>query len=238
MISFHVDAVDRIQALDKLAELIASIYLPHPARVGIDGVDCSGKTTLADKLSEHLRDRDRNVIRISADGFHNPEDIRYSQGRYSPRGFYEDTFDYTAIVNSVLKPLGPCGSLAYRTASWDLTTDSIVESALQEAKMDAVLLFDGIFLHRPELSTFWDFSIFIRADFKETLKRACLRDANIFGSTEEVKSIYRKRYIPGQILYLNEISPSTRADIVLDNNDIEHLYLEVLNPSSRASCVR
>lgn len=223
--------MDRIQALDKLVERITLIHLPHPARVGIDGVDCSGKTTLADKLSKQLRNRGRNVIRISSDDFHNPKNIRYRQGRYSPRGFYEDTFDYTAMINSVLKPLGPCGSLAYRTASWDLATDLRVESKLLEAKLDAVLLFDGIFLHRSELSSFWDFSVFIRVDFKEILKRACLRDANIFGSVEKVKSIYRKRYIPGQILYLNEINPATRADIVLDNNEIESPYSEVLNSS-------
>jgi uridine kinase len=101
--------------------------------VGIDGVDCSGKTTIADKLAEQLRDRGCNVLRISADDFHNSRSIRYGQGRFSPRGFYEDTFDYTAIINSVLKPLGPGGSLTYRTASWDLTKDSRVESTLQEA---------------------------------------------------------------------------------------------------------
>ncbi|MCD4700247.1 MAG: uridine kinase [Candidatus Aegiribacteria sp.] len=201
---------------------MASINLPHPTRVGIDGVDCSGKTTLADELAEQFRNRGSNVIRISADGFHNPEDIRYRQGRYSPGGFYEDTFDNAAIVNSVLKPLGPCGNLIYRTSSWDLRTDSAVERTFKKAEADDLLLFDGIFLHRPELSPYWDFSIFIRADFKETLRRACKRDAKIFGSQEEVKSIYRKRYIPGQIIYLNAINPAARADIVLDNNDIEH----------------
>jgi uridine kinase len=33
------------------------------------------------------------------------------------------------------------------------------------ADADAILLFDGIFLHRPELRPYWDFSIFLAVNF-------------------------------------------------------------------------
>ena len=40
----------RTQVIDKLANMIAEIRLAHPVRVGIDGVDCAGKTKLAEEL--------------------------------------------------------------------------------------------------------------------------------------------------------------------------------------------
>ena len=76
--------------LEQLAAAIAARRLDHPTRVAIDGVDGSGKTTLADELVEPLRRAGRDVIRASVDGFHNPRAIRHRQGRDSADGYYLD----------------------------------------------------------------------------------------------------------------------------------------------------
>jgi len=81
----------RTDAISQLAGLIAAVRLERPVRVGIDGVDCSGKTMLADELIEPLQSHDREVIRASIDGFHNAREMRHRQGRGSPRGYYEDS---------------------------------------------------------------------------------------------------------------------------------------------------
>jgi pantothenate kinase len=91
----------RREAIFQVAELIAAIHLDHPVRVGIDGVDCEGKTMLADELVKPLQARGREVIRASIDGFHNPREIRHRQGRSSPRGYYEDSFDADNQTNSL-----------------------------------------------------------------------------------------------------------------------------------------
>ncbi|MFH2057008.1 MAG: hypothetical protein ABIJ61_13700, partial [bacterium] len=166
----------RVEIVTELARLIERIRLPHPVRVGIDGVDCSGKTTLSGELASVLEDSARDVIRISIDGFHNPEEIRYRQGRLSPRGFYEDSFDHEAIVACVLAPLGPGGDLSYKSSRFDFRTDSVREVEWQQAAADSIILFDGIFLYRPELLKYWDFTILVNADFDETLRRAKERD--------------------------------------------------------------
>ena len=50
------------------AKRIASVSLPHPTRVAINGVDAAGKTTLADALVAPLEELGRPVIRASVDG--------------------------------------------------------------------------------------------------------------------------------------------------------------------------
>ena len=59
------DKMNRAQAISDLADRIARIHLNHPVRVGIDVIDASGKTTLAEELVEPLQVRDRRVIRVS-----------------------------------------------------------------------------------------------------------------------------------------------------------------------------
>ena len=98
--------------IDNLAQRITGIRLDHPVRVGIDGIDTAGKTTFADNLAEALE----NTIRASGDDFHNPREIRYRQGRESATGYYQDVFNYTAILEYLLKPFGPGGDLKYKPA--------------------------------------------------------------------------------------------------------------------------
>ena len=143
--------MSRSQVISELADMIAEIHLDHPVRIGIDGVDASGKTMLAEELVAPLEARGRYVIRVSIDGFHSPQVTRHRQGRSSPRGYYEDSFNHKAILSCVLLPLGANGDLRYRSAQFDFRTASPANVPWQEAAPDSVLLFDGVFLHRPEL---------------------------------------------------------------------------------------
>ena len=84
---------------------------------------------------------------------------------------------------------------------------------------DLVILFDGIFLHRDEICKYWDLSIFIDITFETMLKRALPRDIELFKSEEEITKRYKKRYIPGEKIYLEKCLPKDKAQIVIDNND-------------------
>jgi uridine kinase len=206
--------------LNQLAARIVTIRRPHPVRVAIDGVDTAGKTTLADELVEPIAARGRPVIRASIDGFHRPREERYRRGPDSAEGYYLDSFDHAALRAALLDPLGPGGSRKYRRARFDWRTDEPVDAPVQLASPDAILLFDGVFLLRPELADAWDLHIFVHVDFKEVLKRAVERDGGAFGSAEALQARYHQRYIPGQRLYLETARPRERADVVIDNNDL------------------
>jgi len=82
-----------------------------------------------------------------------------------------------------------------------------------------VLLFDGVFLRRPELDDCWHFRVFVRVDFITSLRRALARDVPALGDASEVRRLYETRYQPGQRLYLDEVRPEDRAEAVLVNDD-------------------
>jgi uridine kinase len=211
--------MERRDLLTQLTERIAAIHRDHPLRVAIDGVDAAGKTMLADELAGSLQTAGRPVIRATIDGFHNPAAIRRRRGTKSPEGYYRDSFNHDLLVEWLLQPLGPDGSRRYRRAAFDYRSDTPVDAPLETADADAVLLFDGVFLLRPELREYWDYSIFLRVDFAVTLQRALVRDRALFGSEEEIRARYRQRYIPGQQLYRTEARPERWATIVIDHND-------------------
>jgi uridine kinase len=211
--------MERQELIHQIASQIAAIARPHPVRVAIDGVDAAGKTTFGDELAPVLATRGRPVIRASIDGFHNPGAFRRRRGALSPEGYFHDSFNYPALVEALLQPLGPGGSLAFRRAVFDFRTDAIVHAPHEHAEPNAILLLDGVFLLRPELRGHFDFSIFLRADFSVTVARAERRDIGLLGSVGEVRRRYRERYVPGQELYLSSVKPEQWASVVIDNND-------------------
>jgi uridine kinase len=185
--------VERPEAVATIADLIDGMPLGHPVRVAIDGPDAAGKTTLGDELGSVLRDRGREVIRASIDGFHRPRTVRYRQGAKSPLGYYDDSFDYAQLRQELLRPLGAGGDRLYRTRVFDYRSDQPVEARRQRAGDHAVLIFDGVFLLRPELANAWDVRVFVTAAFDEILRPVRTRDVELFGSSDEAEQRYRAR---------------------------------------------
>src|SRR5258707_1138329 len=81
----------------------------------------------------------------------NPKNLRHARGRYSPDGFYLDSYDYDAFRRLLLDPLSPDGSGRYAAKRFDLDSDEPFDLNPQQAGPTAALIVDGIFLHRPEL---------------------------------------------------------------------------------------
>ena len=90
--------------------------------------------------------------------------------------------------------------------------------APQQARPGAVLLFDGIFLGRPELIAHWDLFIFVQISFETCLDRGVERNEGLL-DPEEVVRQYETRYLPAQRMYLSTYQPQARADIIIKNDD-------------------
>ncbi len=99
-------------------------------------------------------------------------------------------------------------------AIFDHRSDARVSRPVAVAPADAVLLFDGVFLQRPELRDGFDLCVFVDVTFDEVLRRALDRDAGLLGR-HEVERRYLGRYIPGQRIYAEEVRPRERADVVV-----------------------
>ncbi|MDO8360806.1 MAG: uridine kinase, partial [Devosia sp.] len=81
--------------------------------------------------------------------------------------------------------------------------------------LPAVLIFDGLFLHRKELRDEWDFSIFLDVPFEVSFARMAARD----GSDPEAPA--NRRYLEGQKLYFAECDPRRQADVMIDYADLD-----------------
>lgn len=172
----------------QLIQAVARVVMEGDVRtVGIDGVDGSGKTTFADELAAELRSQRCLVEQLRADDYLNPTASRYRLGRLSPEGFWLDSYDLPALASAVAQ------------------------------QREAVLVVDGLFLHRDELVDLWDLSVFLSVPFEVSVPRMARRD----GAEPDPGHESQRRYVEGQKLYFRECSPLTRATLVIDNSDLE-----------------
>ena len=186
----------------------------HPIRVGIDGFCASGKTTLADAVALELRCTGREVVRISADDFQNPPEVRWQLGPRSPEGFFRYQIDFLALRTLLLQPLGPDGSRRFHSSCYDVHASRPSLSMERTVSSSAVLILDGLFLHAPDLEHCFDFTIFVSAEFETCLRRALTRNQERSDDLTELEAIYREKYIPGFELYCREVAPRERASFV------------------------
>ncbi len=203
----------RAEVLRTLAQAIIDLEPGRRIIVAIDGVDGAGKTTLADELAEAIGSR-RPVVRASEDDFHRPAVERYARGRDSPEGFYRDSYDDDALRAALLDPFASGGDVV--TGVFDHRTDRPRLRSAQAAAADAVLLIDGIFLHRPGLRDRWDRSIWLAVDIDVATPRGAARGEG----DPDPAAPSNRRYVEGQRRYLAEVDPASRATWVVDNTDL------------------
>ncbi len=201
----------------------------RPVRVGVDGVDGSGKTWFADELAEVIRGCGREVVRVSVDDFHRPRAERYAKGATSPEGFYRDSYDYDRFRSDVLDPFGPDGDRVYRHAAHDVATDAYLDVEARQAGPEVVLLVDGIFLHRDELREHWDCSVYLDVPFEVSVPRMAVRD----GGSPDPADERNTRYVEGQRIYHRECEPAARATVVVDNSDVA--APTIVSPAGRSA---
>jgi uridine kinase len=116
-----------------------------------------------------------------------------------------------------LDPLSPSGNGRYRTAAFDHRIDQPVIVPEAAAAPGDILVFDGIFLHRPELRGYWDFSIFLEVGVAVSMARCAQRD----GTSPDPQAPGNRRYVEGQQLYLRECQPWQHAMVVINNETLE-----------------
>jgi len=216
--------------LGELAEQVASLR-PGRRVVALDGVDGAGKTRLACELAA-LVAPGREVHRASVDGFHRVRAQRYARGR-TAETFFEDSYDHHAIRHRLVVPFR--AGEPWTRAVHDVEREEAVEPVPEpSAGPDAVLLVDGIFLHRPELVGLWDATVFVDVPFEVSVPRGNARFGELTAQAADPASAANARYVGGQRLYLAQVRPAERATWVLDNTDLEAPVLTGSAPARAA----
>lgn len=217
----------RDAVLAAVADRVAALPRDRRVVVAVDGIDGAGKSTFADELVRALATRpdvDRELVRSTVDSFHNPRAVRHARGPGSPTGFYLDSTDIGSLTSALLDPFA--AGEPFRTAVFDEPSDSPIDVPARTAATDAVLVFDGIFLHRPELRGRWDLSIYLDGLDRVSEARVDRVVAECPGDPlGDLLTLCRwwmllRRYVLGQRQYLDACDPAGVADIVIDNNDL------------------
>jgi uridine kinase len=213
--------MSRIELLTFLAsEIVGRKAARRPLKVAIDGRCAAGKTILADELGRILSARGFDVLRPSVDGFHHPRERRYRQGEYSARGYYEDAFDYDAVRRLLLEPLsGDVFPITCREVSFDYRVDLPVDAPPVSAGANCILLFEGLFLFRREVNAYWDYRVLLDVDPETSVSRALVRDR--IDPPDVTRRKYAERYEPAWQIYVDEGNPAARADVVIDNREVD-----------------
>lgn len=193
--------------LQELALIAAK--LPNRAIVAVDGVDGAGKTTFADHLKPLIEAQGRPVFRASVDGFHNPRAIRYRRGKSDPLGYFLDSYTYTNLKTHLLDPFSN-GAETVTTKCFEHRLDS-PDVVVERAEKTALLVLDGIFLHRDDLWTCWDFSLYLNVRFDVSFQRMAQHD----GTDPDPSADSNRRYREGQLIYLETCRPLERASRVI-----------------------
>ena len=88
-------------------------------------------------------------------------------------------------------------------------------------KPNTIVILEGVFLLREELSQYMDYKVFLEIPFEESKRRAEARDP------QATMEKYETKYLPAQRKYLSLYPPELHADIIIDNINWE--YPSIIN---------
>jgi phosphoglycolate phosphatase len=183
--------------------------------IGVNGIDCSGKSVFAKALEEFLKSKGRDTQMIELDDFHNTKIIRYA-GENQAENYYQRSFNIGLIIEKLLSPIRNKKTVYTELTLLNLDSDQYDLVKKYSVNRNTIVIFEGVFIFRKELAPFIDYRIFLEIPFDESKKRAKIRD--IAASVEK----YDVKYLPAQVKYLKEYPPRQIADFVVDNTNWEY----------------
>ena len=143
--------------------------------VAVDGVDGAGKTVFAtgSPRSSPRTARPCSARRSTASIARDPSATRAGAGAPRASTATRTTTRRSAACSSIPFREGwqTAATAGFQLEAFDLARDAPVESSWVAAPRDAVLIVDGIFLHRPELRDLWDWSVWLEVPFEVAYAR-------------------------------------------------------------------
>lgn len=162
--------------------------------IAVNGMDCSGKTTLAHELLSACKDRRIEAKMLHVDDFN---DLAVQSRIYS--AFSAGKFS-SALFDEY-----------YRTS----INYAILAKAIENQKRQStgVLIVEGVFLFKPPLLSMFDYKVFIEIDVTIARERYTVRKIKV-GDTRPVE-VFDEIWLPAFVRYCSEVEPEKIADTVL-----------------------
>lgn len=193
---------------------------PGRLRVAVDGLTGAGKTSFGHELAAVLREQGRPTLRASFDDFKHPWRHAREHGydRVSGEGYYRNAYDFRSARDLLLGPAGPTGTGLVALCAFDPLTGEDHRDLTVSAPPGAVLIVDSVFAFRPEYDDCWEYRIWLDVDPGTALHRGIARDSAAEGEAEAAR-VHRDRYHAAEAIYLAEVRPQAKADVIIDNRD-------------------
>lgn len=169
-------------------------------RLGIDSaVDADGQD-LADLVAADLSARGRGALRVRAVDFLHRRSIRLEHGPGDVDAVFDRTVDWAALLREVLEPMGEPAGPRWLPRLWDAAADRPAREAARDAVPGTVVVVDGPYLLRWELSGAFDAAVHLDLSSGVLGRR--------FPLSDDPRPAAWRRYLDGT-------DPASRADLVV-----------------------
>ena len=105
----------------------------------------------------------------------------------------------------------------------DSTNDAFINERHYKISKEGVMVLLGPMMYREPLMRYFDVTVGMRVDYRESEHRASLMDTPIYG--EDPLEVYRKKNIPAQKMYVQRHDPFENRDFVIDNSNFHRPFL-------------
>jgi uridine kinase len=169
----------------------------RPFVVGINGIDCSGKTTFAKAMSKYFSYYKIVNNHLDIDTFNNPviESETY-------KAFASDSWDEEDL-NKYYKLI--------------INYSDAIRAVSESKKIYPIVILEGIFIYKPQLADLFDLKIFLDIDISLGRKRFAERRS--LKQDKRPFEIYDEIWMLSHIRYESEVHPKRISDLVIDYND-------------------
>ncbi|MEM9367565.1 MAG: hypothetical protein AAGD07_16355 [Planctomycetota bacterium] len=162
--------------------------------VGINGLDCSGKSTFAESFQTFLSTKGISSVILRVDDYND---------RGFQKRFYQEYIDL--------------GLGRHGVDLEDYYNDSIrycaLKSAIEDHRHDlGVTIVEGVFLFKPMLSDLFQTKVFLEVSYAEAISRYEQRKARV-GDTRPL-AVMTDIWIPDFELYLERCDPKGQSDVI------------------------
>jgi len=165
--------------------------------VGINGIDCSGKTTFAKSVSKYFTHHKIENGCLDIDNFNN-------------RAIESET--YKAFVSGSWdeKDLNKYYKLI-------INYSDAIRAVSEYKKKYPLVILEGIFIYKPQLSDLFDLKIYLDIDISLGRKRFAERRS--LKQDKRPFEIYDEIWVLSHVRYDSEVHPKRISDLVIDYND-------------------
>ncbi|MBE6631609.1 MAG: hypothetical protein E7623_02785 [Ruminococcaceae bacterium] len=176
-----------------------SMLKSSPVKLAIEGGSASGKSTLADILTEVY-----DCTVFHADDFFLRPEQRTKERFAEPGG----NFDRERFLNEILEPLRRGNEISYR--KFDCSDFTLKEPTRITAKRLKVI--EGTYSMHPELEKYYDISVFLQIDPEKQKKRILKRNG------ESMAQRFFNEWIPLEQKYFDAFHVKSKCDMIFEIN--------------------